>query len=298
MKRDVRNSSLEPIVIGGVGGSGTRVVAEILSRLGFYMGNDLNHANDNLLYTLLFKRAKWYYKNYKNNNIINTGIKLFHKLMLNIGFLTMGEYLFLLQAFCSVALYGHNKNGDGKGIWSLKRIYKLLTAQKYNKHKYRGWGWKEPNSLLLIENLNDHFSEFKYIHIIRHGLDMAFSTNQQQLYNWGQLFGIEIPVTSSDEPKASLKYWIKVNEKVFEIGEKLGKDRFLIINFDELCISPENEIKKLISFLDLDVDEKLYDRILRLPKKPDSIGRYKIQRLEQFDKSDLNKLSQFGFSIE
>lgn len=48
--------NLAPIAVGGVGGSGTRVVAQILSTAGIYMGDDLNIAHDNLWFTLLFKR--------------------------------------------------------------------------------------------------------------------------------------------------------------------------------------------------------------------------------------------------
>ena len=59
-----------PVVIGGVGGSGTRVLAEILSLFGFYLGNDLNGAKDNLVYTLLFKRPNWFYRNKDNRKII------------------------------------------------------------------------------------------------------------------------------------------------------------------------------------------------------------------------------------
>jgi hypothetical protein len=44
------------ICVGGIGVSGTRVIAMILSSLGINMGNDLNQAFDNLTYTLLFKR--------------------------------------------------------------------------------------------------------------------------------------------------------------------------------------------------------------------------------------------------
>lgn len=42
------NEMFEPVAIGGVGGSGTRVVAEIVRSLGYYLGGDLNSANDNL----------------------------------------------------------------------------------------------------------------------------------------------------------------------------------------------------------------------------------------------------------
>ena len=45
-----------PIVIGGVGGSGTRLIAQILKELGYHLGNYLNLSEDNLWFTLLFKR--------------------------------------------------------------------------------------------------------------------------------------------------------------------------------------------------------------------------------------------------
>ena len=49
-----------PVAIGGVGGSGTRVVAEVLKCLGFYLGSLLNSSLDNLWFTLLFKRPDWF----------------------------------------------------------------------------------------------------------------------------------------------------------------------------------------------------------------------------------------------
>ena len=43
-----------PVAIGGIGGSGTRLIAQCLKELGFYLGGDLNQANDNLWFVLLF----------------------------------------------------------------------------------------------------------------------------------------------------------------------------------------------------------------------------------------------------
>ena len=50
-----------PIVIGGVGGSGMRVLAKS-SRCSGLSGADLNKASDNLTYTLLFRRPRWFYR--------------------------------------------------------------------------------------------------------------------------------------------------------------------------------------------------------------------------------------------
>ena len=48
-----------PIVTGGVGGSGTRAVVEVLRRLSIYTGTELNKAGDNEWFTLLCKLPRW-----------------------------------------------------------------------------------------------------------------------------------------------------------------------------------------------------------------------------------------------
>src|SRR5690625_2359751 len=45
-----------PVAIGALGGSGTRMIAQFLCDAGYYLGDDLNRANDNLWFTLLFRR--------------------------------------------------------------------------------------------------------------------------------------------------------------------------------------------------------------------------------------------------
>ena len=49
-------SDAAPVVVGGVGGSGTRVIAQLLQSLDFDMGSDLNESLDDLSFTALFKR--------------------------------------------------------------------------------------------------------------------------------------------------------------------------------------------------------------------------------------------------
>ena len=72
-----------PVIIGGVGGSGTRVVAEIINLLGFYIGDDLNPAKDNLWFLLLFKRPRWFRRARHDKHEIFTGLSLLSKAMLH-----------------------------------------------------------------------------------------------------------------------------------------------------------------------------------------------------------------------
>lgn len=286
-----------PIVIGGVGGSGTRVVAEMLSLFGIYIGSDLNDAHDNLLYTLLFKRPHWYYENCQNDCSINTGLSLFSKMMTQSESPSMREVAFLTRAVCEMALTGHNQHGNGCGVWPLMRIPRILLPWKARVPASRGWGWKEPNSHLLIKRMDRFFGNFRYIHTIRHGLDMAFSKNQQQLFNWGPLFGIERPRSEVDVPRAAFRYWVRANEAAIEAGETIGSEKFLVMNFDELCRSPESGLKRLLAFLQIDIDRETIQRAVSLPQIPKSMGRFKSHDLDQFESADLDALSRLGFSV-
>jgi hypothetical protein len=295
-----------PIVIGGVGGSGTRVVAEIVAMFGTYLGADLNKACDNLTYTLLFRRPRWFYRNRHDRRQIATGIALFRKLMLRDATISAREIAFLMRAVISVAAFGHTSpqvgekpgQGNGKGLWPMERLQRLRRVESGVAPGISHWGWKEPNSHLLIENLAEQFPGFRYIHTIRHGLDMAFSKNQLQLYSWGRMFGVALPADPALEPRASLKYWIAANQRVLDLRDRIGHDRLLVINFDRLCLEPEAQIRNLMRFLDMKVEADAYRQALRLPRKPSSLGRYRSEDLGQFDAGDLGQLSKFGFSVQ
>lgn len=288
-----------PVVVAGVCGSGTRVVADILAELGFFIGNDLNSAKDNLLFTLLFKRPKWYYENNQDSETINTGLSLLQKVMTGKQGLSKQELGFLLRAVGSKVIIGHQYEGRGRGIWPLKRLKKILGMgpEKYKDVSYVGWGWKEPHSLLLIRQMNRYFDSFRYIHELRHGLDMAFSDNQEQLHLWGRLFGVEQPRNPSELPAISLRFWARVNQDIIQIGEEMGPERFLLVDFDELCTAPYESVQRIVSFLDIEPNEEAVQRILKIPKRPASTGRYQNHDLNQFAADDLAVLQQLGFPV-
>ena len=286
-----------PLVIGGVGGSGTRIVAEIILSFNYYLGNDLNGPKDFLLYTLLFKRKSWFYKNKTNERLIQTGLSILKKSVVTKENLTFFESCYLINATFSMALFGHNYLGDGKGWWALTRIKKMFEKNDLAPTKYQAWGWKEPNSHLLIRDMDHFFGQFKYIHTVRHGLDMAFSDNQQQLFNWGPLFGIEIPASKSQLPLASFKYWVRANRLALEKGAQMGPERFFLLNYDQLCSDPERVIRKLIAFLKIDVNDALLKRVIKLPQVPETSGRFRKHDVSKFDVIDLNFLESLGFFI-
>ncbi|MEL6868038.1 MAG: hypothetical protein AAFP19_26680, partial [Bacteroidota bacterium] len=183
-----------PIVIGGLGGSGTRVVAELLKKQSIYIGGILNKANDNLLFSRLFKRPLWLAASQAKD--IHLHLSTFEKYMEGKRWTVQD----CLRYFNSSPKYIPGQK------FRMRLGYQFMLHQffKFNQSRPNKWGWKEPNSHIFLPYLIDYFKDLKYIYVVRHGLDMAFSKNQQQLVNWGPLFGIEPP----HSPLAQFNYWL------------------------------------------------------------------------------------------
>lgn len=289
------SSVIGPVIVGGVGGSGTRVIAEILSLYGFFIGNDLNKASDNLSYTLLFKRPAWFRRNYPMSRRFITGLRIMEKAMLTGDDLTYRERSFLEKATKQMSKYGHNQEGNGSGDWPLKRLPAIKYGLPLKAGQHIGWGWKEPNTHLALAAFEKYFPNLKYIHTVRHGLDMAFSGNQQQLYNWASLFGIKIPENQADVPLASFRFWVEANRKAIERGKRLGPDKFLLLNFDNLCNDPRQGVKQIADFLGVPVSEETLAEAARMPVRPETTGRYREHPGIVYNPADLAFLEELGF---
>ena len=289
-----------PVVVGGVGGSGTRLIADILMDMGYHMGFDLNETLDNLAFTLLFKRPHWYKAKMgcieghirRGLDILNRGMTQQKPLMLSPA-----EVQFFLNAVLYMYRHGHNHLGRGKGKWSLQRAFKLLASKPQKAISYNGWGWKEPNSHIYLKWLDRYYSELKYVHVIRNGLDMAYSSNQTQLYNWGYIWRIDQERIKHNPRWASLEYWIQANRHAINIGRTMGSRRFMILNFDHLCESPLDELFRLFSFLEVDTAGIAMDHYSGKISIPKTIGRYRQFDSSVFEKRQMDCVREMNFSV-
>lgn len=202
--------NLNPLVIGGVGGSGTRLIAHCLKEVGFYIGTDLNEANDNLWFTLLFKRIEVLSSSAEEFEAL---VEIFVKAMTQAGQRSFTEQqIELVQTLASEDRSQHPTH------WLRTRANTLLFGNQEIQQTEK-WGWKEPNSHIVLDRLIGNFPNMKYIHVARNGLDMAHSTNQNQLKLWGKYF-LNEPFDIS--PQYSLKFWCIVHERVIRIGAHGG----------------------------------------------------------------------------
>lgn len=292
-----RDKLNNPVIIGGVGGSGTRVVQEILEQAGFYMGQDLNPEKDNLWFTALFKRPEWFMKN-ENNIKINSIIDAFVKSMFGHSKFDINSRIIFGEIIIKNLLGKYKVAGVENREWIKKRIYNMIHSKKIDISSYNGWGWKEPNTHIFIKYLAGYFDNLKYIHVIRNGLDMAYSDNQNQLKNWGEMFEVKFPEKQKDVPKALLEYWIKANNKAIGEAQNILKDNFYVIRFDELCINPKKEIDGLLDFLNIDKKDIDLYKLYSLPRIPKSFERYKSYNLSIFSDEQINAVKELGFKLK
>jgi hypothetical protein len=267
-----------PVAVGGVGGSGTRVIAQFLGRLGYFMGHDLNEAVDNLGFTLLFKRFE----------IIETSESEFDTLLDIFSRAMRGadrqwsdlDREIILAAASKERLPQHTLS------WLQARALNLLSVPLVENPR-KLWGWKEPNTHLVLDRLLTRMPELRYIHVRRNGFDMACSRNQNQPRLWGKfLMGQE--VSGECSPRHSLKYWCAAERRVERIVKSAqGRQGFHIVDYDNLCTDTRTEWLRLLRFFDISASSEFLDELVSIIKPPASIGRHRLLDMAQFDPDDV-----------
>ena len=263
-----------PIAIGGAGGSGTRLIAMIIKELGYYIGNDLNPALDNLFFSLLFRRK----------NILLDERETVNKLI-DLLFISLhGEKRFNLQDMEIIRSLSSGDRHNFSEEWLKEREHNALQFTGKDKHLLIGW--KEPNTHIVLHRLLDHNKALKYIHVIRNGLDMALSKNQNQLMLWGDCF-LNKPVQKCAID--SLKYWNAMHTRLLNIKKSNG-DRILILNYDKLCSGDLNELEQLFKFIGVQPSRQIKLNITGLIKPSETIGRHTASDfISEISDYDLNK---------
>ena len=287
-------SAAAPVAVGGVGGSGTRVVAQILIDRGIDLGPDLNASLDSLWFTLLFVRPRWLPRALDAHDpALGTGLGLFAAAMRGELRPSAAQRRFLSRATLDIARHGHNHLGDGTGRWAFRRARSLLSEGR----RPRGaetWGWKEPATYLLLEPIREHLGPLRYVHVVRHGVDMAFSVNRQHLAAFGSRYGIEPGDLS---PQRALRYWLAANDRAVEEGSRLFGNGFATVRFEDLCNEPRPTIERLLADLGEDVTPGELDRLAAVPSAPASLGMHRWEDLSGFPAEDLERVRAWGFEI-
>jgi hypothetical protein len=140
------------------------------------------------------------------------------------------------------------------------------------------WGFKNPRSMFLLPFFNRRFPNMKFIHVIRDGRDMAYSTNQTQVYKHGQaLLGEQY--RQLNKLRLPIAFWRKSNLEVAEYGENVMRDRYIRIRFEDICTRPEVTIIRLLNFLEVKIED--ISIFMKDIKPPESIGRWLSRPIDE-----------------
>lgn len=292
------NKASGPVVAAGLGGSGTRVVSDLLTQAGFYLGHDLNPAGDNLWFTILFKHPHWLPPHSPpNHEEIEAAFGLFEKLMIGKTGLDRSQLEYYFKAVHRYYLQSPRELPQNVLSMVNDRMKCVKKPCPMDLSRVIGWGWKEPNSFIYLPYLHRYFTRMKFIFVIRHGLDMAF-VHRGQYRVWSRFFQLDrqdgwdrFPV-----PRKKLDFWLAANRYALEHGKRLLGDRFLVVDFDTLCQEPKDTVDRLVDFMELPrtVDrEKLYG----IPKAPASRERYKKEDISVFTRWQLDGVRELGYPV-
>jgi len=259
------------VAIGGIGGSGTRVVAKIIKDAGYFIGQDLNRPLDNLLFTLFFKRKEILTLSDEEFGILWS---LFKRLMSQSSELSITEFE-TIKSLAKNSRLGHNSK------WLQDRVDNL---KKYSNYPHNKWAWKEPNTHIVIDKLLDKEENLKFIYVYRNGLDMAYSDNQNQLKLWGPTFLNDKTLEIS--PSNSLKYWCLTHQRMLSLKEKYSS-RVLFVEFESLCRNPIEKVKEIEQFSESKITEERLEELLSSISLPSSVDRYKNYSLDNYDEKDI-----------
>jgi hypothetical protein len=280
----VAKEDSSPLVIGGVGGSGTRLVVNLLSKMGVVMGGELNESLDNLWFSLLFVRRSILLQSDSEQDKLSW---LFANAMRH-GVEVTSELTDLL---------GQALACDRSPVIPEEQLLQaresLLSAPPRDRRDQH-WGWKEPNSHILLPMLDRCFPEMKFVFVMRNGLDMAFSDNRNQLEHfWGDLM---LEGDNSPTPQNLLRYWIAAHKRMQGFRQRMGH-RLHFLSFDRLCLDPEGELEALREFAGIQISKKDMALLADSVSPPKTMGRFREHDLSVFDPADIDFVKMLGFDV-
>jgi hypothetical protein len=258
------------------------MIAQFMREIGYNMGGDLNGANDNLWFTLLFKRP----------DVLIEPRHSFAQLA-DVFYRRMGGSFAPDELIKSLVMeIASRPRPQHSAEWLKVRAEALLRHVKTDD-RVLPWGWKEPNTHVLIDRFLDFDRELRYIHVVRNGLDLAFSENQNQLRLWGSIFLGRMPMVT---PRESLAYWCAVHRRMRTMMHHY-EGRIMQVEFDRFCIEPQSVCREIVAFVGREAPKVVIDKFAATVTVPDSVGQFRRESTANFEPGDVAYVAECGFPV-
>jgi hypothetical protein len=141
------------------------------------------------------------------------------------------------------------------------------------------WGIKVPKTLLMLRFWHETFPDLRFSHVVRSGLDMAYSADGNQLAEVGDLV---LPPALHGRPRhvRALAYWAAANGAAADYGEAHMPGRYRRTRFEDLCADPARVIGELFEFWGVP-DRAGLPRAVAEVRPPATIGRWRARPAEE-----------------
>jgi hypothetical protein len=249
--RQMRSSS-EPVVVGGLRGSGTRVAAHLLRELGVYLGEDLNEALDNQSFAfLLGGRPEWCRQ---REDQVQLALALFAGSMHGEVEVSAAERALLRDAAAEWEgrLGGSAGAAAAPGSEWVRRRLRAITEAPPMPADVPAWGWKNPSSHALLERLAEAFPGMRYVHVVRDGAELTGKAKtRREVELWGPRLGVSPGPGAGLNGDAVLRFWRLANDRAARLGERLLGERFLTLRYEAFCERPRQAVDEVGAFLGL-----------------------------------------------
>ena len=237
---DARLPTLSPIVVIGMHRSGTRLLVNILDKLGVFMGADRQGDAESVTFMLI------------NEAILHQCGAFWSEPMSAHFMLAQPEVTAEIAASVRAALDGQFERYAGP-------TGPRLTA---NEAESRPFGWKDPRNTFTLPVWKQVFPRLRAIHIARHGVDVAASLARRHGEALRAATGESTPsaltvirdhalgVLSSRRGwtlAEALTMWEQYVEKAREECAALG-ERALEVRYEDLLLEPQKVIPALAAF--------------------------------------------------
>ena len=237
---DPRLRQASPIVVIGMHRSGTRLLVEILAKLGVFMGADRQADSESVAFMLI------------NEEILHQCGAFWSEPMSAHFLLAHPDAVERLATSVLEALPAHLDRYAGPSSWHRNASGDELPA----------FGWKDPRNTFTLPVWKQVFPSLRAVHIVRHGVDVAASLALRHARTLRAATGESVPsaltvirdhalgVLSSRRGwilTEALTMWEQYVDKAREECVALG-ERALEVRYEDLLTQPERVIPAIATF--------------------------------------------------
>ena len=179
-----------------------------------------------------------------------------------------------------------------------KTAWRLFQRMQGNPQFATGWGWKYPETYLIVPYVYKTFPNARFIHIVRDGRDVAFRrhlTDDTETPLGRQILGHLGVMDQPRHIRAALSWQFQV-EKYQAFAEQIPADRRLDLRFEDLCADPVAVMGQVAEFLGLTMSDEAAATIRGIIR-PGTVSQYReesdaqVQEVERLVHETLTSLS-------